>query len=338
MSIVLLTLGSTIVGCARKQSNLTEASDTIKVKSQVVKKSIISNPKSYSATLEPKQTATIGFPVPGTVTGVYVKEGQYVQSGQLLAKLDDQAFSNAYQIAAASSEQVADLYHRFNELYEKGSLPERDYLDIKTKLAQAKASENISAKQLNDANLKASFHGVITMKSVEKGIVVAPGQPLFTLVNLDEVFAKINVPESELGQFKKGQQTKVYIPSLQKEYRGIIDLINPQADPLTRAYMVKIKVQNSEREILGGMLGDVWLQEEQSEQIVIPARAVHKGEDGVTHVYTIDEGASKAIKKRVKVSNVSGTEDLVIQSGIEEGERIIVGSSGRLYEGALIAH
>lgn len=333
---VLFALMLTIVSCTKKESNLAEPTSAIKIKSEVVKKVMVSNPKSYSATVEPEQVATIGFSVPGTVTGVFVKEGQKVQVGQQLAQLDNQEFSNAYQIATASYDQVVDLYNRFTKLYEKGSLPERDYLDIKTKLAQAKASKNISAKQLNDANLKASFSGVVTMKSVEKGMVIAPGQPLLTVANLNEVFAKINVPESEINQFKKGQQAKLYIASLQKEFEGIIDLVNPQADPLTRAYMVKVRIKNSDLQILGGMLGDVWLTDTQTEQIIIPASAVHKGENGVTNVYVLDGSSSGIIKKRVKVSNVRGANELVIQSGLEPGERLVIHASSKLYEGATI--
>lgn len=333
---VLFALMLTIVSCTKKESNLAEPTSAIKIKSEVVKKVMVSNPKSYSATVEPEQVATIGFSVPGTVTGVFVKEGQKVQVGQQLAQLDNQEFSNAYQIATASYDQVVDLYNRFTKLYEKGSLPERDYLDIKTKLAQAKASKNISSKQLNDANLKASFSGVVTMKSVEKGMVIAPGQPLLTVANLNEVFAKINVPESEINQFKKGQQAKLYIASLQKEFDGIIDLVNPQADPLTRAYMVKVRIKNSDLQILGGMLGDVWLAGTQTEQIIIPASAVHKGENGVTNVYVLDGSSSGVIKKRVKVSNVRGANELVIQSGLEPGERLVIHASSKLYEGAAI--
>ena len=334
---VLFALLLTGVSCSKKESNLSEPSQTIKVKSEVVKKVMVSNPKSYAATVEPEQIANIGFSVPGTVNGVFVKEGQQVQAGQQLARLDDQEFSNAYQIAAASYDQVLDLYNRFNKLYEKGSLPERDYLDIKTKLAQAKASKNISSKQLGDASLKASFHGVITMKSVEKGMVVAPGQPMFTLANLDQVFAKINVPESEITQFKKGQSATLYIPSLQKEFQGSIDLVNPQADPLSRTYMVKVRVKNADHEILGGMLGDIGLSDTQSEEIIIPSTAIHKGENGVTSVFILDGSSTGVVKKRVKVSNVRGANDLVIQSGLEVGERIVISSSARLYEGAVVA-
>ncbi|MBB1140736.1 efflux RND transporter periplasmic adaptor subunit [Myroides sp. WP-1] len=334
---VLFALLLTGVSCSKKESNLSEPSQAIKVKSEVVKKVVIANPKSYAATVEPEQIATIGFSVPGTVNGVFVQEGQHVQAGQQLARLDDQEFSNAYQIAAASYDQVLDLYNRFTKLYEKGSLPEREYLDIKTKLAQAKASKNISSKQLGDASLKASFHGVITMKSVEKGMVVAPGQPMFTLANLDQVFAKINVPESEITQFKKGQQANLFIASLQKEFQGTIDLINPQADPVTRTYMVKVRIQNANQEILGGMLGDVWIKEVEKEEIIIPASAIHKGENGVTNVYVLNGGSTGVVKKRVKVSNVRGANDLVIQSGLEVGERVVITSSARLYEGAVVA-
>ncbi|WP_353162225.1 efflux RND transporter periplasmic adaptor subunit [Myroides odoratus] len=334
---VLAALLLTTMSCAKKESNFSAPPTAIQVKSQVVKKVKLANPKSYAATLEPDQMATVGFAVPGTITGVYVKEGQTVRAGEVLAKLDDQAYANTYQIAAASYNQVVDLYQRLHKLYEKGSLPERDYLDVKTKLAQAQANKNINAKQLKDASLTASFSGVITMKAAEKGMVIAPGQPVFTLSNLDVVFARINVPESEINQFKKGQVASLYLPSLQKEYQGIIDLVNPQADPVTRTYRVKVRLDNPNHEILGGMLGDVWVADELQEQIIIPANAVQIGDHGVTYVYVLDGSSTGVVRKRVRVAEVRGSSELIIQQGLEAGERLVTTSSAKLYEGAVVA-
>ncbi|RZL65523.1 MAG: biotin/lipoyl-binding protein [Pedobacter sp.] len=112
---------------------------------------------NYSGSIEPDNTVKIGFAIPGIINKVYVDEGQFVEKGQLLATIDDTEYRNSLLIADAALSQTEDLYGRLKDLFEKESLPEKDFIDIKTKLAQAKASKNINTKRINDCRLYVYF-------------------------------------------------------------------------------------------------------------------------------------------------------------------------------------
>ena len=91
---------------------------------------------------------SLGFSVPGRISRVYVQEGQKVKKGQLLAAIDVTTYKNAFDIANAGLEQANDNFKRLNGLFQKGSLPERDFIAVKVGVAQANANKNLAAKKV----------------------------------------------------------------------------------------------------------------------------------------------------------------------------------------------
>src|SRR5262249_20945022 len=150
----------------------------------------------------------------GTVNQVAVQEGQHVARGQLLAMIDTVEYRYALAIANAGLEQVEDLYKRSDDLYKRGSLPEKDYVEVKTKLAQARANKGINEKHITDSRLYSPITGIISAKMIEKGSAAAPGVPAFSIVRTDQVYVRIAVPESEIGAMKNGIGAKITIPTL----------------------------------------------------------------------------------------------------------------------------
>lgn len=291
---------------------------------------------TYSGTIEPDNTAQIGFAVPGVVNQVAVQEGQMVTQGQLLATIDATEYLNALAIAEAGLEQAEDMYNRLNELYNKGSLPAKDYIDIKTKLAQAKANKNLNAKRIADSKLYAPITGIITAKLIEKGSTAAPGVPAFTIVKTDKVYAKIAVPESEVGSLKKGMEAGVYIPTMGDSLSGKITIINPQAEAISKTYTVKIQLTNTKQQLLPGMIANVYMQPGRKENVlVIPATAVVRDADDMTYVYIVD-AQHKALRRRIYTGNITGTQEIVVTNGLTAGDKVVMAGHTKLKDGASV--
>jgi RND family efflux transporter MFP subunit len=291
---------------------------------------------TYSGTIEAENTAQVGFSVAGVINNIAVQEGQFVQQGQLLATIDDTEYSNALAIANAGLEQAEDLYNRLNELYQKGSLPAKDYIDIKTKLAQAKANKSINAKHIADSRLYAPISGIITGKLIEKGSTAAPGVPAFTIVKTDKVYARITVPESEVGNLKKNMPATVYIPTLKDSVTGQITIINPQADAASKTFSVKILLSNSRQQLLPGMLANILIDPGVTENaITIPATAVVRDADDITYVYVVN-AQNKAIRKRIIAGRITGKEEIIVTNGLQEGDKVVIAGQTRLKDGELV--
>jgi RND family efflux transporter MFP subunit len=291
---------------------------------------------TYSGTIEPDNTAQIGFAVSGVVNNIMVEEGQTVRQGQLLASIDATEYINALAIADAGLVQAEDMYNRLNELYNKGSLPAKDYIDIKTKLAQAKANKSINTKHITDSRLYAPMSGIITEKKIEKGSTAAPGIPAFTIIKTDVVYAKISVPESEVGALKQGRDALVFIPTLSDSATGKISIINPQGDAVSRTYAVKIKLGNAHGELLPGMIANVKINTGKvTNAITIPAKSVVRDADNITYVFVANE-QHKAVRRRITAGMISGTDDIIVVDGLRDGEQVIVAGQSMLKDGSAL--
>jgi len=332
--LVMMAAVAFLTGCAEKEQKKSKPA-AVKVTVQQIESTAQTEELSFSGTIEADNSVQIGFAVPGTVSAVKVSEGQHVSPGQLLATIDATEYDNALLIAGAGLEQAQDMFVRLNSLYEKGSLPAKDFIEIKTKLAQAKANKNLSVKRVYDTKLYAPMSGIITSKSIEKGAMAAPGVPAFTIIKTDQVYARISVPESEIGKVTKGQHAKVFISTLNQELTGKILIVNPQADPATKSYTVKVQLQNSAGKLLPGMITQTKIATgRQVEAITIPATAVLRDADDITYVYVTND-QKKVVRKRITASGVQGN-DVVITEGLQRGDHVVIAGQTRLKDGDAI--
>lgn len=333
-SVSLVILVAVLISCGKEEKK-SEAT-SVKVEVLQVSKSNYSQSLAYSGTLEPENTAQVGFSVPGVINNIAVQEGQTIREGQLLASIDATEYSNALTIATAGLEQAEDMYKRLNELYEKGSLPAKDYVDIKTKVEQAKANKSINAKRIHDSRLLAPMSGIVTSKMIERGSVAAPGVPAFVIVKTDIVYAKITVPESEVGALTNGMEAGVFIPSIGDTVKGKITIINPLADAVSKTYSVKIKLINSTGRLLPGMIAKVKVNTgKRVDAITVPATAVVRDSDEITYLF-VSNKEKKAVRKRITVEGLTGENQLIV-TGLHDGDNIVIAGQSRLKEGSALS-
>ena len=319
-------------GCSSKQE---QKKAELPVK--VVVKNILQEPHvellNYSGTIEADNTVSFGFSVPGRITSVFVQEGELVHTGQLLATIETTEYANAVLIANASLEQTADNYRRLNELYSKASLPERDYIAAKSAVSQAMANKNVSAKRLADTKLYAPFSGIISTKFIERGAMASPGVPAFTLLKTDQVYARASIAESEINRLSIGKDALITIPVLSDSMRGKVSIINPQADNVSKTYIVKIRLKNNQGKLMPGMITEIQINSgEKKDVIVIPANAVVRDSDDITYVFVIGKNG-KAMRKRVVVSGVLGDNKIIIGSGLNTGDKVAIEGQTKLEDG-----
>lgn len=286
---------------------------------------------SYSAKITEKSRVEISFMSSGRVNNVFVKEGNYIKAGDLLASIDP--FKYKYELDAANAEQekAQDLLDRYAKLYAKGSLPEKDYVTAKLQLQQAEATAKTA--QLNMANTKVAAPSTGTITAcIEKGTYVSPGAPAFTLINTDQVYANISVPEGEIGRISVGQACKVTIPTVDKELPATITIVNPEADAASSTYTVKIMLDNPARKLLPGMLANVSISTSGPRNVIaIPSGALIKGINGNNFVYTLTPD-NKAQRADVQVGEHTDS-TVVITSGLRPGSRVITAGQQSLNEG-----
>jgi len=325
-----------LTNCGNQQT-AEQTSKIIPVKVMNIGYSDHSYGQNYVGTVEESSAVSLSFSGMGTVERILVSEGERVKKGQLLAVLNNGTMQNAYDVAKSTLNQAQDAYDRLKPLQEKGSITDIKWVEVQTGLDQAKAMEAIARKSVEDCNLYAPMNGVIAKRSIENGVNVMPGLSAFKIVSIDEVYINVPVPENEIGSIKTGQAAIITVPALGNgDYHGAVDKKGIEGNPISRTYAIKIKVGNSKSELMPGMVCKVLMQDKADgnvQQIVIPNRSVQISPDNKKFVWLADGNTAK--RRFITVGSLSDY-GVIVESGLSEGDRLIVEGYTKISEGMKI--
>ncbi|MCE1227942.1 MAG: efflux RND transporter periplasmic adaptor subunit [Firmicutes bacterium] len=299
-------------------------------------------------TSSPGASSLVAFLVPGRVMQVFPREGAPVKQGQVLATMDAANLSSALEAAKAQAKaaeagalRAEEEFQRMKRLFDTQSLAPNDFAKFKAAAEAAKqqwqqalAGQAIAQKNLDDSHLRAPIGGYIARRSVEPGVMVAAGQPVFEIANLDPVEINVGVPETDIRLVKVGQPAQVAVPALPgRTFQGVVQVVNISADPATRTYLTRIRVPNHERELKVGMVAEVSITGNRKlDMIVVPAEAIVRDPQGATLVFQYFADQKRVFSKRVEVGALLG-HDIQIRSGLSGDEAIVVAGQHGLRNG-----
>lgn len=289
---------------------------------------------AYSGVVEAKKTTALSFATMGTVTEIFVDEGQSVSKGQLLAKVNSSNAQNAYQAAIAQQQQAEDAYKRLKPMKENGTLPEIKWVEVETGVEQAKATVAIARKGISDSNLYAPESGVIGKSNVQAGMNVMPATTVLELLNIQSVYVKIPVSENEISLFKKGETAQITINAIGETVTGTIKEIGVTADILSHTYPVKIEVQNTTGDIKPGMICSVQTAaQDKHSGWLVSNKALQKDINGNQFIYVEESG--KAVKIPVQTIDLLDNK-VLIQGDVPLNANIIISGQQKLSNGTSV--
>lgn len=289
-----------------------------------------------------RQQATIYSRVSGNVEKMFVDIGQYVQSGQLLAKIDatqfrEQARQTAAALAQAQAplEQVEATFARIKELYAKNLVSQQEYdasqATVRTVHAQvdvAKANYANANVVLSYCNIVAPFSGFITKRFLDPGAYVATAPQnnatLFTLMDLDKVKIFVNVLERDVPLVRQITQAHVTVDAYRDSVLGgVIAKSNEALDLGTRTLAVQVDVDNHNHLLKPGMFATVtFVTETHPNALTVPSGAVMSDDKG-KFVYIVSDG--KAHRAAVQTGLEENNEVEIIQGLSPDANIIILG-------------
>ena len=325
---LLLLLG----GCQDGQEQVNEL-QPVNVKTMTVVRGTPSDGGRYSGTVEEQNGTPLSFSVAGTVQAVHVRLGQRVAAGQLIATLDDASLRNSHAAAQAALKQTEDAYRRMKELHDKGSLPDIKWVEVQSQVEQARSVEQIAAKNLRDCRLYAPYNGVIAAKNVEVGQNVVPGLSVAQLVSTSVLNVRIAVPETEIASVAVGQSAYITVQALgNRSFKGSVVEKGVVANPLSRSYVVKLRVQEACADLMPGMVTEVRFcpAAEAEGGCVIPARIVQLDERNQSFVWTVTHG--KAHKAVIQPGEYTA-DGVTVLSGLSAGDEVIVEGQQKVCNG-----
>ncbi|MCK0144288.1 efflux RND transporter periplasmic adaptor subunit [Arenibacter sp. F26102] len=296
---------------------------------------VIANPIKFDHYLDlqgdvkTKQNVLIYPEMQGVLQKVYVKEGQKVSKGQILASIDDGGMGSQLEQLKTQAQLAKTTFERQKRLWDQKIGSEIQYLQAKTNYEATENNVNQMKSQLGKSTIRAPFSGIIDDVIKDQGTVVAPGpgSEIFRIVNLSEMYIVVEVPETYLGSIKNGKEAKVYFPVLGDSIMTTIRQTGNFINPGNRSFTVEIPVPNESGTIKPNLSAKVQLNDYSSENaILIPQSIVSENADGEQYAYVAEElnaDNEAVVKKMIITTGQTQNGYVEVLSGINKGNHII---------------
>jgi RND family efflux transporter MFP subunit len=287
--------------------------------------------------VEEESSTTVSFTGMAMLKTLNVSEGQSVRRGQLLAVIDETQARNTLMTTKAALDQAQDAQARMKMLHETQSLPDIKWVEVESKLQQAQSAYDMAKKNLEDCRIFAPVSGVVGSKIMNVGETVLPSEPVLTILSIDRVKVRVAIPEREISAIESETPTQITVDALQGEtFQGGRIEKGVSADALTHTYDIRINVQNPGHRLLPGMVARVTMGKKgfEEKKITLPVQAVQETSDKQLFVWTAKNG--KAHRTNVTIGETTGNR-VVIESGLSEGDEVIVEGYQKVGEGTPIA-
>jgi len=335
-SVLLLIAVLLAVSCSEKKEQQTKAPTS--VRTEVVTVQASGNGQTYVGIVEEREATAVSFTGMGVVKRMLVNEGQAVRKGQLLAEMDDTQARNMLSSAEASMTQANDALQRYSMLHDNGSLPEVQWVEIQSKVAQAKAQVEVAKKNMADCRLVAPVNGIIGRKQIGAGETALPSQAVVSILDISSVKVRVSIPEAEISNIGSNTSSVITVDAIHEQFNGGRIEKGVQADALTHTYDLRIHVQNNARKLLPGMVASVQFAVsptgQAGAQVTVPITSIQKKADGTLFVWTIGKD-STAHRTAVTIGAPIGNR-VVVTSGISEQQRIVTEGYQKLSEGSKV--
>ncbi len=305
-----------------------------------VKDTVFSRFVAIQGNVETSENILIYPEFQGVLTNVYVKQGQQVSRGQVLAKIDDGGLSSQLAQLQTQYELAKTTYERQQRLWDQQIGSEIQLLQAKTNMEASESAVNQLQSQLGKTSIRAPFSGVIDEIITEQGSVVGPGgMALMRLVNLSDMRVKAAVPENYLQSVAKGDPVKINFPAIQETVDGKISVVGSFINPTNRTFQVEVEIPNTQQKIKPNLMANLQINDYTNEaSVAIPSNCIIENATGETFVYVLKEkdGNTPQVKRTQIETGKKSNGFVEVLSGLSNADLIVNGGALTLKDGARI--
>lgn len=288
-------------------------------------------------TLRAWEDLTLAAEVAGSVEWIGPQEGAHLKSGNPILTIDQETWQAHYDRDKVEAELKKKKMERLQGLVEQRLVSQQEYEDGVNAYERARITLRLSELQLRKSTLKMPIDGVLDDLLVDRGEYVSPGDPVALVVQIDRLKVEVDVPEKDIAYLSHGEKVNVVQANIGRgagiQRKGELTHLAYKADPVTRTYRCLIEIDNQDLRLRPGMIVRIKaVRRELPQVIMIPLYALVE-RDGKKVVFV--EQGKKAVQRDVEVEAIIGTQ-VVISSGLEAGENLIVKGQQLIADGTLV--
>jgi RND family efflux transporter MFP subunit len=291
-----------------------------------VTKGVFSHFIDVQGTVDSQNNVAVQPGMPGVVTQVYVKEGDNVNVGQLLAEVDNRAIKESIAQLETNLDFAKTAYEKQDRLWKQKIGSEIQYLQAKTQYESLQKSISSLRAQLDMSRMKSPIAGAVDQVNVKVGEYAAPGMfGAFNIVNFNQMKVITKVADSYIDKVKLGNPVKITLNDINQTIEGKISFVSKVVNSMTRTFIVEVALGKTESNVRPNMLANVSINDENlTEVITLPSNIVQKDSNENQYVLIAKGSKGNLIAQKVMIkTGASYGDKVVITEGINENDQLI---------------
>ena len=287
-----------------------------------------------TSTIESDADAPVLARVSGEVVDILVEEGDVVQAGQVLARLDGQRLRLTMLAAKADLDRVSGELERYDDLHSRGLVSAAMYDGLKFDVDAHRATYELAKLNYDYSHIRATISGIVSSRDVKLGQAVEANSVAFRITDTTELVAYLQIPQAELAKFSSGHSASLQVDSMPDiEFDATIARISPTIDTSNGTFRATAIIGNDAGDLVPGMFARFAIAYEKHENaLLVPSIAVVE-EDDEASVYVVSDGA---VTRRTVETGISSGNQVEILTGLADGEEIVVIGHSGLRDGSKV--
>ena len=279
-----------------------------------------------NGTLEAVSDAFISPEINGRIKTIHVREGRWVEKGELLVSLNSEVTESGLAEVKSALQLASTVFEKRRDLWDKKIGSEIQFLEAKTNKESLENRLKSLEAQLRMAKIKAPIGGIVDEIFQKEGELAVPGLQLIQLVNLKKVYVNADVSEAYIAKIKKGDPVEVSFPSYPGTMlEGVIHRLGLVVKSQNRTFMVQVLLDNADEKLKPNMVAVLKIKDFSAEAALVVPSIIIKNDMQGSYLYVAEgpEGQAKARKIYV-TPGISEGSNTMITAGLEPGLQVII--------------
>lgn len=274
--------------------------------------------------IDAEENVPVTTKMPGTLTRIFVKNGDNVQKGQLLAQVDDGVMLKSLAELEGQLKTAEDIYNRQKTLWDQKIGTEVQFIQAKSQKENLERSITTLKENWGQTKIYAPISGTVDLVILKTGQAISPGMPLCNIINLSQLKVVGDVTEAYASKVRKGDQVVVFFPDLKKEITTRVTYVSKTINPMTRTFSVECALPAG-ADYRANMIAVMKIIDYQNPNaIAVPVNLIQTAEEGDFVMVAEKTGDKQATAKKATIVQGSNYNGIVeIKNGLKKGDFVI---------------
>lgn len=288
--------------------------------------------------VDAKNSVLVTPKTPGAITAMYVKEGDFVNVGSTIAKVDDSILRESIEELKTQLALTNTLFEKQQSLWNQKIGTEIQYLQAKNNKEALEKKLTTLQTQLSQSSITSPIAGTIDLVNVKIGEMAQPGLGVVRVVNLSNLKVVAKIADSYVASVKKGDEVIVKFPDLQRDYNARISFVSTTVDPLSRTFTIEANLPAT-KDLKPNMMAQVQVNDAtRKDALVIDQNLVQNTEKGKVVFVATTRGNEKVAEAKVVETGLSYNGKIEILSGLTAGDMLITQGYQEVVDGQVVSY